>query len=92
MTIKKLLGATVATLALSPLAALAEGGASAESQAWLASIQSTRSVADVRAGLDQYPLYVEQHPVEVEQLFTTMFTRDQVKQELALHGVIRVGA
>ncbi len=92
MNIKQLLTATVAALALSPLAAFAEGGASAESQAWLASIKSTQSVAEVRAGLADLPLYVEQHPVEVEQHFTTMLTREQVKQELATYGVIHVGA
>lgn len=92
MKIKQLLTATLSALALSPLAAYAEGGASAESQAWLASIKSTLSVAEVRAGLDEHPLYVELHPVEVEQTFRTMLTREQVKQELTAYGTIHVGA
>ena len=92
MTIKQILTATVVTVALSPFPAYPEGGGSAESQAWLASLKSTLSVAEVRAGLDQFVPYGEQHPVEVEQPSKSMLTREQVKQDLANYGVIRVGA
>lgn len=91
MNVKQLFTATLAALALSPFAAYAEGGGSAESQAWLASIHSSASIADVRAGLEQLPLYVEQHPVELAQSESTL-TRRQVLQELATYGTIRVGA
>jgi hypothetical protein len=92
MKVKQLLTATVTALALSPFAAYAEGGASAESQAWLASLKSTLSVAEVRAGLEQFAPYGEQHPVELAQPAASTLTREQVKQELATYGVIRVGA
>ena len=92
MNAKRLLTATIAAVALSPLAAFAEGGASQESQAWLASIKSTKSVAEVRAGLDELPQYGQLHPVELQTPAGTMLTRAQVLQQLATLGTIRVGA
>ena len=92
MNIKQLLTAAVTAFALSPFAAFAEGGASAESQAWLASVESTRSVADVRAGLDELPQFGQLHPVELQAPAQTMLTRKEVKEELATYGTIRIGA
>lgn len=92
MNVKQLLSATVFAFALSPLAAFAESDIAARDQAWLASLKSTRTVAEVRAEIDPSALqYGEHHPVELQQAASTL-TREEVKRELAEFGVIHVGA
>ena len=91
MNVKQLLSATVFAFALSPLAAFAESDIAAKDQAWLASLKSTRTVAEVRAEIDPNASYGQHHPVELQQAQSTL-SRAQVKHELAEFGTIRVGA
>jgi hypothetical protein len=95
MNIKQLLSTTVLAFALSPLAAYAESDIAAKDHAWLDSLrtlQSTRTVAEVRAEIDPSVLYYgDHHPVDFQNAQSTL-TREQVKNELAEFGTIRVGA
>ena len=91
MNVKQLLSIAAIAVAFSPLAARAESDIAAKDQAWLASLKSTRTVAEVRAALDHLVHYGEMHPVELQENKSTL-TRAQVKHELAESGVIRVGA
>ena len=85
MNATKLLIATAAAIAIAPFAAQAAPG-DETSQVWLASIKSTKTVADVRAGLDMLPLIGEQHPAEISAAESTR-SRAEVKEELAQSGV-----
>jgi ABC-type glycerol-3-phosphate transport system substrate-binding protein len=88
----KLIGAAVAALALSPLAAFAGGGDEASKQ-WLESLQSTRSVQEVRAEARAAKDYGQRHPVEVQVAAEpSSRSRAEVKAELAKYGVRIVGA
>jgi hypothetical protein len=92
MNAKRLIRATVTVLALSPLAALADGGDEASKQ-WLQSLQSTRSVQEVRAEAHAVQQFGQRHPVEVQVAAEpTSRSRAEVKAELARYGVRRVGA
>lgn len=91
MNVKQLLSIAAIAVAFSPLAARAESDIAAKDQAWLASLKSTKTVAEVRAELDHLVHYGQQHPVELQANESTL-TREQVKRELAESGVIRVGA
>ncbi len=92
MNVKQLLSATVFAFALSPLAAFAESDIAAKDQAWLASLKSTRTVAEVRGEIDPSVLqYGQLHPVELQQAQSTL-SREEVRHELAEFGTIRVGA
>lgn len=87
----KLIGAAVAALALSPLAALA-GGGDEQSKQWLASLKSTRSVQEVRAEGREVQQYGQRHPVEVMKAAEATRSRAEVKAELAKYGLRAVGA
>jgi hypothetical protein len=91
MNVKQLLSATVFAFALSPLAAFAESDIAAKDAAWLASLKSTRTVAEVRAEIDPSVSYGQLHPVELQQAQSTR-SREEVRHELAEFGTIRVGA
>ncbi len=85
MNAKKLLIATAAAIAIAPFAAHAAPG-DENSQAWLTSIKSTKTVAEVRAGLDTLPPIGEQHPLDTMATESTR-SRAEVKAELAQSGV-----
>lgn len=91
MNAKQLLRATAFAVALSPLAVFAESDIAAQEQAWLASLNSARTVAEVRAEIDPIARSGDQHPVELQQATTTL-TREEVKRELAEFGPARVEA
>jgi len=91
MNAKQLLTASIAVLALSPFAAFADAG-DEESKQWLDSLQSTRSVEEVRAEARNLPLLGQLHPVEVQPSAPSTLTRDAVRAELARYGVPQVGA
>ncbi len=91
MNTKRLLAASIAVLALSPFAAFADAG-DEESKQWLASLQSTRTVEEVRAEARNLPLLGQLHPVEVQPSAPSTLSRDEVRAELARYGVPQVGA
>lgn len=91
MNTKKLLRTSIAVLALSPFAAFADAGDEASKQ-WLDSLQSTRTVEEVRAEARNRPSLGQLHPVEVETRAPSTVTRAEVRAELARHGVSHVGA
>jgi hypothetical protein len=89
---KQLIRAAVTVPALSPLAAFADGGDEASKQ-WLESLQSTRSVQDVRAEARAAEEHGQRHPVEVQVAAEpSTRSRAEVKAELAKYGVRSVGA
>jgi len=91
MNAKQLLSASIAVLALSPIAALADAG-DEESKRWLDSLQSTRTVEEVRAEARNLPSLGQRHPVEVQVSVPSTQTRAEVRAELARYGVPHVGA
>lgn len=93
MNVKNILSAALASLAIAPIAAFADGGDQL-SQQWLASLKSTRSVEEVRAELaTQPPLIVGQrYPVDQAGTVSPERSRAEVKAELAKHGAAVVGA
>jgi hypothetical protein len=91
MNAKQLLRVTALAVAMSPLAAFAESDISAREQAWLASLQSTVTVADVRAQIEPSVAFGDLHPVELQRATSTQ-TRDEVKRELATFGPADVEA
>ncbi len=84
MNAKKLLIATAAAIAITPFAAYAEPGDEI-AQAWLASIKSTKTVAEVRAQTRNLPRLGQKHPVEVRKFESTL-SRDAVEDMLAEAG------
>ena len=92
MKANRLLALPIAAFALTPLAALADGGQEDSAQ-WLASLQSTRSVQEVRAEVPQrLPQFGDQHPVELTVTSEATRSRAEVRAELAEHGVRMVDA
>jgi len=92
MNTKKLLRTSIAVLALSPFAAFADAGDEASKQ-WLISLQSTRTVEEVRAEARNRPSLGQLHPVEVQASAPpSTVTRAEVRAELARHGASHVGA
>jgi hypothetical protein len=92
MNAKRIVTATVAAIALSPFAAFADAGDEASKQ-WLDSLQSTRTVEEVRAEARNRPSLGQLHPVEVQASAPpSTVTRAEVRAELARHGVPRLGA
>lgn len=78
MNAKKLLRTSIAVLALSPLAAFADAG-DEESKQWLDSLQSTRTVEEVRAEARNLPSLGQLHPVELQTSTPSMVTRAEVR-------------
>ncbi len=76
----KLLIATVAVFAIAPMTAQADPGDEI-AQAWLASIKSTKTVAEVRAQTRNLPRWGQKHPVELRE-FASSRTREEVKDML----------
>jgi hypothetical protein len=91
MNAKKLLRTSIAVLALSPLAAFADAG-DEESKQWLDSLQSTRTVEEVRAEARNLPSLGQLHPVELQTSTPSTVTRAEVRAELARHGASHFGA
>ena len=92
MKAKRLLALPIAALALTPLAALADGGQEDSAQ-WRESLQSTRTVQEVRAEVPQrLPQFGDQHPVELAVTPEATRSRADVRAELAEHGVRMIGA
>lgn len=91
MNAKRLITATIAVIALSPLAAFADAG-DEQLNRWLDSLQSTRTVEQVRAEARNLPSLGQLHPVEVQASAPSTVTRAEVRAELARHGVSRFGA
>lgn len=92
MKTKRLLALPVAAMAFVPLTALAEGGQD-DSRLWLDSLQSSRSVQEVRAEIPQrLPQHGDLHPVEITVASEAMRTRDEVRAELAEYGKGIAGA
>jgi ABC-type glycerol-3-phosphate transport system substrate-binding protein len=92
MNAKRLIHAAVTVLAFSPLAAFAGGGDEASKQ-WLQSLQSTRSVHEVRAEARAAEEFGQRHPVEVQVAAEpSSRSRAEVKADLAKYGVRSVGA
>lgn len=92
MNAKRLIRAAVTVLAFAPLAAFADGGDEASKQ-WLESLQSTRSVQEVRAEARAAEQYGQRHPVEVQVAAEpSSRSRAEVKADLAKYGVRSVGA
>ena len=92
MKARQLIRAAVTVLAFSPLAALADGGDEVSKQ-WLESLQSTRSVQEVRAEARAVEEYGQRHPVEVQVAAEPgSRSRAEVKADLAKYGVRSVGA
>jgi hypothetical protein len=91
MNAKRIIIATVAAIALSPLAAFADAG-DEESKQWLDSLQSTRTVEEVRAEARNLPSLGQLHPVELQTNTPSTVTRAEVRAELARHGVSHFGA
>lgn len=80
MTTPKLLIAAAAAFAIAPFTAKADPGDEI-AQAWLASIKSTKTVAEVRVQTRNLPRLGQKHPVEVREFAATR-TRDEVKDML----------
>lgn len=92
MKTKRLLALPVAAMGLVPLTALAEGGQD-NSKQWLDSLQSTRSVQEVRAEIPQgLPQRGDLHPVEITVVPEVMRTSEEVRAELAKYGKGIAGA
>ena len=92
MKARQLIRAAVTVLAFSPLAAFADGGDEVSKQ-WLESLQSTRSVQEVRAEARAVEEYGQRHPVEVQVAAEPgSRSRAEVKADLAKYGVRSVGA
>ncbi len=90
MNAKQLLNTSIAVLALTPFTAFAEGDE--ESKQWLDSLQSMRTVEEVRAEARNLPSLGQLHPVELQTSASSTVTRAEVRAELARHGVSRFGA
>ena len=92
MKAKRLLALPIAAFALTPLAALADGGQEDSAQ-WLASLQSARSAQEVRAEVPQrLPQFGDQHPVELAAAAEPTRSRAEVRAELAEYGARAAGA
>lgn len=91
MKVRKIFGAVIASVALAPMAAFA-GGGDELSKEWLASLKSTESVQEVRAGLDKLPLIGERYPVDEIGATRPERSRAEVKAELDKYGPPVVGA
>lgn len=92
MNPKKLLGAVIASIALSPVAAFADPGDELL-QEWLASDKGSRTRAEVRADLARPPLIEGQrYPLDRVDGAERKRTRADVKAELAKHGPAVAGA
>lgn len=92
MKSKRMLALPIAALAFAPLTALADGGQE-ESRQWLDSLQSTRSMQEVRAeALQRLPQLGDRHPVEVTLAPESTLSRAEVRAELAEYGKASAGA
>ena len=92
MKAKRLLALPIAAFTMVPLTALADGG-DAEARKWLDSLQSARSVQEVRAEARQLPLPTgDLHPVELSEWPEATLTRAEVREELAKYGAHNEGA
>ena len=92
MNVKKMIGAVIASVAISPIAAFADSG----DEMWqeqLASLKSKRTAAEVQADLAKPPLIVGQrYPVEEVGAVKSERSRAEVKAEVVKYGMPVIGA
>ena len=91
MNPKYVLNTVVAVFALSPLAALAEGGTIKSEQEWLAKVAQGPAGAQAQVRLAPLPRIGNYQPAQAPAA-QTADTRDEVKADLARHGSPMVAA